>query len=358
MTISLLNELLLKIMEVGASDLHLSVGAFPAVRRKGVIEFQRNLPKITQNDIEGIISAIAHKEMKEELIKNNNCAFSYAIPHRGRFRVCIYKQRGTYFITFRVSNFNTPTKEALRLPDETDKLFSIDSGLILITGTKGSGTTSTSAYIIDKFRKERKCHIVTIEDPIEYLFNHDKSIISQMEVGIDVNNMYTGIEVALKDNADIIYLSSIMDVPTIRLALEAARSGKIVVTTMDIPGVVEVIRSIIDIFPSESANYIRALLSQSIKCIISQQLVPDIEGNMIPICEVLYGVKAVANLIRENKIVQIDKVLETSLKIDMLSKDNHLLKLYRRGLISEEILKDFAQNWDVLSMSIAKIDER
>ena len=354
MTIDQLNELLLICIEKGASDVHLSVGAHPAVRIKGEIAFLIKVPKLTQENIFQLISSIVRKEYSSELEEKKNCSFSYAIPGKGRFRVCVYKQRGTYFITFRVNNFLTPTKEKLRLPDETDTVFGIDSGLILVTGPKSSGRTSTCSYIINALRQKNKKYIVTVEDPIEYLYSHDASIISQMEVGIDINDMYSGIGVAMRNSADVIYLSSMMDTQTIRAALEAARSGKIVVTTMDVLGVVDVIRNIVDSFPPDNANYIRTLLAQSLKCVISQQLIPDVNNDLIPLCEVLYGVKSVANLIRENKIVQIEKVIATGSKVDMLSKDNHLKTLYKNNLISIEILKDFCDDWKTLSMSLAK----
>lgn len=349
-----LNQILSKCMEESASELHLSVGANPAVRKQGKIFFLTDLPRVTQEDMADILSNLLNDIHRAELAANKSCAFAYAIAGKGRFRVCIYQQRGTHFITFRMSSFSVPTKEKLRLPDETDALFDIRSGMILVSGIKGSGTTSTCAYIIDKLRQTKSLYIVTIEDPIEHLFRHDKSIVSQMEVGLDVKDIYTGIKTALKDNVDVIYLSSIMDTATIRLAFEAARSGKLVITTMDILGVEEIVRNILEIFPNDSSNYMRTLLSESLKCVISQQLIPDVNGSLIPLCEVLYGVKAVSNLIRENKIIQVKQMLQTGSKINMLSKDNHLKKLYKSGDISIDVLKDFAEDWQTLSLSLAK----
>jgi twitching motility protein PilT len=326
----------------------------PAIRKRGEIMFLNNLPRITQDDMGEILSNITRKEHLAELESKKSSAFAYAIAGKGRFRVCVYQQRGTYFITFSVGSFNIPTKESLRLPGQTDALFDMRSGMILITGPKGSGTTSTCSYIIDTLRRTKSYHIVTIEDPIEHLFSHDKSIVSQMEVGLDVSDIYSGIETALRDNADVIYLSSIMDTRTIRLAFEAARSGKLVITTMDILGVEEVIRNLIEVFPSDNTNYMRTLISQSLKCVISQQLIPDINGDLIPLCEVLYGVRAVSSLIRENKIVQIKQILQNSLKINMLSKDNHLIKLVQSGDISTDTAQNFATDWQTVSISLAK----
>ena len=354
MNVSQLNQILLKCVDVSASDLHLSVGMYPAIRIKGVITFFSNAKRITQEDITEILKGILREEHRIELESKKSCAFAYAIAGKGRFRVCIYQQRGTYFITFSVGSFSVPTKESLRLPSETDEVFDIRSGLILVTGSKGSGTTSTCSYIIDMMRKTKNYHIVTIEDPIEHLFSHDKSIVSQMEVGLDVKDIYTGIEIALRDKADVIYLSSMMDIRTIRLAFEAARAGKLVVTTMDILGVEEVIRNMLEVFPPDITNYMRTLISQSLACVISQQLIPDVNGDLIPLCEVLYGVKAVSSLIRENKIVQIKQVLQNSLKIKMLSKDNHLKKLVQAGDISAETAQNFASNWQTLSLSLAR----
>jgi twitching motility protein PilT len=352
-----LNDLLLNCIEQGASDLHLSVGTYPAMRKRGEIEFLADLERMTQESMAELLSGIMQKRYLTELANTKNCAFAYAIPGKGRFRVSVYQQRGTFCLTFRAGNFSAPTREKLRMPEETQALFEIKSGLILISGPKGSGTTSTCSYIIDVLRQTKKYKIVTIENPIENLFSHDNSIVSQMEVGLDVKDMHTGIEIALRDNADVIYLSSMMDTDTIRLALEAARSGTIVIATMDILGVEDVIRNTIDVFPAESTNYIRTLLAQSLKCVISQQLITDINGDLIPLCEVMYGVRAVENLIRENKVVQINQVLQTGSKINMLSKDNHLKKMYKAGQISVDVLKDFATDWKSLSLSMAKDNE-
>ena len=357
MNVSQLNEILLKCVEVSASDLHLSVGMFPAIRRRGEIRFLSSAQKITREDITVLLSDILSDEHRIELETKKSCAFAYAIPGKGRFRVCVYQQRGTYFITFGVGSFSIPSKENLRLPNETDALFDIRSGMILVTGSNGSGTTSTCSYIVDMLRKTKNYHIITIEDPIEHLFSHDKSIVSQMEVGLDVKNIHTGIEIALRDKVDVIYLSSMMDTHTIRLAFEAARSGKLVITTMDILGVEEVIRNLLEVFPSDVTNYMRTLISQSLKCVLSQQLIPDVNGNLLPLCEVLYGVKAVSSLIRENKIIQIKQVLSNSLKINMLSKDNHLKKLVQAGDISIDTAKDFATDWQALSLSLARKKE-
>ena len=357
MTKEAFQKLLLEVVNKGLTDLHFSVGAFPAVRKSGEVHFLDEYPQITAKDVDTIIQMTIKEEVMVELTKSNNAAYAYSIPGKGRFRVCVYRQRGTYAITFRVSNFNAPDKDVLRLPNEIDHVFTLDSGLVLVAGTKNSGVTTTCSYILDHLRTSKRCHIVTIENPIEYLYSHDKSVVSQMDVGLDVADMKTGIDIAIKDNADVIYLSEMIDTQTIRLALEAARAGKLVISTMDIFGSVDVIRNIIEVFPSESANYIRTLLSQSLTAIISQQLVPDTEGGLIPLCEVVYGIRAVANLIRENKIVQIDKVIENSSKTNMLSKDSHLKRLFINNQISIETLKDFADNWNALSVSVTKKSE-
>jgi len=353
-----LQQLLMEITGQGTTDLHLSVGAVPAVRTNGEVRFLSRESIITMADMDAIIRRIVKPEMLDELNKNNNLAFAYSIPGKGRYRVIAYRQRGTFAITFRASNFTVPDKAKLRLPDETDGIFALESGLVLVTGTKNSGVTTTCSYILDRMRTTKRCHIVTIENPIEYLYSYDKSIVSQMDVGLDVPDMQTGIEIALKDNADVIYLSEMIDTKTIRLALEAARSGKLVISTMNIFGASDVIRNIIDIFPSETSNYIRTLLSQSLKCILSQQLIPDRDGGLIPLCEIAYGIKAISNLIRENKILQIDKVIANSETTNMLSKDNHLVRLFKSNLITSETLKDLADDWNSVSILVSKGSEK
>lgn len=241
------------------------------------------------------------------------------------------------------------------MPDEVENAFSIDSGLIIITGPIGSGRSSTSAYFLDRIRQEKACFIDTIEDPIEYLFRHDKSVINQMEVGIDVPDLLKGLNIALKNYSDVIFISSLIDKDVIKLALESARAGKLVIGVMSVLGVEEAIRNIIDIFPKENINYIRSLLSNSLKCVISQQLIPATDKNYLPLCEILYGIQAVSNLIKENKIPQLSHIIENSHARGMLSVDNHLASLVAQNMITTETAKAFAQNWSVLSQKILTI---
>jgi len=349
-----LDELLLKCIELEATDLHFTVGAYPAVRIHGSIKFLKTHDKVTTNDVDTIMNLIVPQNKINKDDKFNSSTFSYSIAGRGRFRVNIYKQRGSYCASFRIGNFYSPTKEQLRLPDEIDEVFNITHGLIIITGPIGSGKTSTSAYILDRIRQEKPYFIDTIEDPIEFLFKHDKSVINQMEVGIDVGSMLDGLNIALKNYSDVIFLSEMVDKDVIKLALEATRAGRIIIGVMQVQGVENVIRNIVDTFPNEHSNYIRLLLSHSLRCVISQQLITDIEGNSIPLCEILYGIKAPANLIRENKISQISKVIESSESRHMLSTDSHLTQMYNKGYITLDTAKDFATNWNTLSQKLVK----
>lgn len=350
-----LDSLLLKCIELNGTDLHFSVGAYPAVKIYGKVKFLRTDSRVSVSDVKNIASIIIPDEIKRNKDECDNCTFPYSIVGQGRFRVNLFKQRSSYSASFRIGNFYCPTKEQLRLPDEIDSAFSIDSGLIIITGPIGSGRSSTGAYFLDRIRQEKASFIDTIEDPIEYLFKHDKSVINQMEVGIDVPNLLSGFNIALKNYSDVIFISSLIDKDVIKLALESARAGKIVIGVMSVLGVEEAIRNIIDIFPNENINYIRSLLSNSLKCVISQQLIPDTNKSYLPLCEILYGIQAVSNLIKENKIPQLSHIIENSQARGMLSVDNHLASLVAQNMITAETAKAFAQNWSVLSQKILTI---
>ncbi|MEX1376318.1 MAG: ATPase, T2SS/T4P/T4SS family [Eubacteriales bacterium] len=349
-----LDNLLLSCIELNGTDLHFSVGAYPAVRIHGEVKYLKTEQRVMTEDVENIMEFIVPVGKFNDYDDFHNSTFSYSIAGKGRFRVNIFKQRNSYCASFRIGNFYCPSKEELRLPDEIDNVFTITSGLIIISGPIGSGRTNTGAYILDKMRQEKAYFIDTVEDPIEFLFRHDKSVINQMEIGIDVAGILDGLKISLKNYSDVIFLSSFVDKDVIKMALEATRAGRIIIAVGEVQGVEEVLRSIVDIFPNEQANYIRTLLSHSIKCIISQQLIPDVEDNPIPLCEILYGIKAATNLIRENKIPQISRVLEASESKHMLSIDNHLTKLYNDGHITIDTAKDFSQNWNVLSQKLVK----
>ena len=349
-----LDNLLLNCIELNGTDLHFSVGAYPAVRIGGKVKYLKTENRILMDDVENIMEFIVPVGKFNDYDDFHNSTFSYSIAGKGRFRVNIFKQRNSYCASFRIGNFYCPTKEELRLPDEIDNVFSITSGLIIISGPIGSGRTSTGAYILDRLRQEQAYFIDTVEDPIEFLFRHDKSVINQMEVGIDVAGILDGLKIALKNYSDVIFISSFVDKEVIKLVMEATRAGRIIIAVSEVQGVEEVIRSMVDIFPNEQGNYIRTLLSHALKCVISQQLIPDVNGKPIPLCEILYGIKAASNLIRENKIPQIFRVLEASESRHMLSIDNHLAKLYNEGLITVDTAKDFCQNWNVLSQKLVK----
>ena len=349
-----LDNLLLSCIELNGTDLHFSAGAYPAVKIDGEVEYIKTEQRVEADDVESIMEFIIPFGKFDDYEQFHNSTFSYSVQGKGRFRVNIFKQRNTYCATFRVGNFYIPTIEQLRLPEELNDIFDIKSGLIIVSGTRVSGRTATSAYILDRIRQEKAYFIDTIEDPIEFLYKHDKSVINQIEVGIDVPSIFEGLQIALRNYSDVIFISSLVDMEVIRLVLEAARAGKIIIAVTEVEGVEEVIKNIIDIFPNESANYIRTLLSSSLKCVVSQRLIPDYHGDSVPLCEVMYGIKAVSNLIRENKIPQIKKVIEMSESRNMLSTDNHLAKLHNKGMITAETAKDFAEDWNTLSQKLVR----
>lgn len=262
--------------------------------------------------------------------------FSFAVPGLARFRVNAYRQRGSAAAVIRVVSFDIPDWQALGIPREVMDLARVHGGMVLVTGTAGSGKTTTQACIIDRINKERECHIVTLEDPIEYLHRHKKSIVSQREVTIDTQDYLSALRACVRQAPDVILLGEMRDAQTIHTALSAAETGHLVIATLHTRGAVNAIDRIIDAFPSTQQTQVRVQLATVLHSVVSQQLVPDVQGGMVPACEVLHLNNAVRSMIRDNRNHQIDNAIASGGKEGMVSMDQALAALYREGKISRE----------------------
>ena len=336
-------------VEHEASDLFFVAGKAVCEKREGHIypmTEQRLMPADTEAAITGMYAA-AQRPM-DALLQRGDDDFSFAVPGLARFRVNTYRQRGSMAAVIRVVSFDIPDAQQWRIPEAVMALAEQTSGMILVTGTAGSGKTTTQACIIDRINRTRDCHIVTLEDPIEYLHRHQKSIVSQREVTIDTKDYLSALRACVRQAPDVILLGEMRDAETMHTAMAAAETGHMVIATLHTKGAVNAIDRIIDMFPSTQQTQVRVQLATVLKTVVSQQLVPDTEGTMLPVCEIMHMNSAIRSMIRDNKNHQIDNAIASSSREGMISMDQALAKLYREGTITKETALLYADKPDQL----------
>ncbi len=333
-------ELLKATVHNGASDLHITVGVPPIIRVDGAIKpVTPDAPKITPDISKAMIYSILNDLQKREFEEKWDLDFSIGVSKVGRFRVNIHLQRGTVAGAFRYISSEIKTLQELGLPEILGTLALKQKGLILVTGATGSGKSTTLASMLDLINSTYSSHIITIEDPIEYLHHHKKSVVEQREIGEDSKSFPDALRHVLRQDPDIILIGELRDLDTIASALTAAETGHLVLTTLHTNDVVQTIDRIIDVFPPYQQQQVRVQLASVIQGIICQQLVPRITGNgRVVATEVLIATPAVRALIRENKGHQIYSVLETGRALKMQTMDHALSELYNRRTISKSEL--------------------
>lgn len=347
---------LMELLNIGvsknASDVHLTVGLPPTYRIDGdlVSLIER---KLTPEDTYDLVKQALDENRMDKLDKTGEIDFSYSIPSIGRFRVNAFKQRGSYAMVLRIIPIEIPLINDLGLPPVVNELSKLPRGLILVTGPTGSGKTTTLASIINKINTERRCHIITLEDPLEYLHTHKKSIVNQREVGSDTQNFANGLRAALREDPDVILVGEMRDLETISIAITAAETGHLVLSTLHTNGAAKTIDRIVDVFPPYQQQQIRVQLSAVIEAVISQQLLPKASGSgRIAAHEVMLATPAIRNLIREGKNHQIDTSIQTGAAYSMQTMDTSLINLYRRGEITKELAITQAYNMDEVRKKI------
>lgn len=306
---------------------------------------QRLLPEDTQQ----IISEI-YQTAGRDMAHYNQAGdddFSFAVPGLARFRVNAYRQRGSAAAVIRLVSFDIPDWRAIGIPEQVMALAELTSGMILVTGTAGSGKTTTQACLIDRINRTRDCHIVTLEDPVEFLHRHQRSIVSQREIAIDTRDYLSALRACVRQAPDVILLGEMRDPETIHTALTAAETGHMIIATLHTKGAVNAVDRIIDAFPS-TQQQIRVQLATVLRTVVSQQLLPDVHGGMIPAFEIMQANNAVRSMIRENKTYQIDNAISTGAKDGMLSMDQSIQSLYRQGRIDKRTALAFADRPDMM----------
>ncbi len=339
-------DMLTRTSQAGASDLHITVGSPPVIRVNGELQFLEETV-LTANNVEELVKQLlVSKQMTLSDVKKE-LDLSFSLSGFGRFRVNIFKQRGSYSAAFRTVMNRIPSREELGLLPVIEDLCRKQRGLILVTGPTGSGKSTTLAYMINLINQERKCHIITLEDPIEFLYKHNKSIINQREIGGDVNSFADGLRAALRQDPDIILVGEMRDLETISIAVTAAETGHLVLSTLHTVGASKTIDRIVDVFPPFQQQQIKIQLSTVLEGIVSQQLLPKADGSgRIAAVEVMIANSAVRNLIREGKTFQIQNVIQTGSKLGMQTMDASLMDLFKRGLIAKETVFQYCVEVD------------
>jgi twitching motility protein PilT len=327
------------------SDIFIIAGRAITFKKDG--QFSTIGERLTPEDAKELIREIytlAQDRSMEPLLNTGDDDFSFSIPGLSRFRVNAYRQRGSYAAAIRVIAFELPNSEDLHIPDDVMELADISKGMVLITGSAGSGKSTTMACLIDRINHTREGHIITIEDPLEYLHRHDRCIVSQRELDSDTDSFLVALRAALRQSPDVILLGEMRDYETIQTALTAAETGHLLLSSLHTTGAANSIERILDVFEPNQQRQIALQLSMTLQAVVSQQLVPDVDGHNIPVFEVMKLTPAIRNMIRENKVYQIDGIISSSTQQQMRSMDQSLFDLYRQKIITKDTALKYASN--------------
>ena len=300
------------------------------------------------------IYGLAKNRDMDKVQSHGDDDFSFAIPGVSRFRASVFRQRGSLAGIIRVVRFELPDAGQLHLPDSIIGVSRLTKGMVLVTGPAGSGKSTTLACIIDEINSTRNAHVITLEDPIEYLHRHKQSVVTQREIVTDTDSYVTGLRASLRQAPDVILLGEMRDYETISIAMTAAETGHLILSTLHTVGAANTIDRVIDAFPPNQQQQIRTQLAMVLDAVISQQLIPTVDGGVQPAFEIMFLNNAIRNMIRESKIHQIDGVIATSQEEGMVSMDNSLIKLYRDGVISRENAAAYSSNSELMEKKLAR----
>lgn len=338
----------------GASDIFIIAGLPVTWRTNGKIHHMdgaKLMPEETENYVKEIYS-LAGGRRADILETTGDDDFSFAIQGLSRFRVNAYRQRGSLSAVVRVITFALPEPENIGIPEKVIELGKLTKGLVLVTGPAGSGKSTTLACIVNEINNTQEKHIITLEDPIEYLHRHARSVVSQREINLDTESYVTALRASLRQSPDVILLGEMRDYETIEVAMTAAETGHLVISTLHTIGAANTIDRIIDVFPANQQRQIAVQLSMVLQAVVSQQLVPGVDGRLLPVFEIMTVNPAIRNMIRDSKVPQIDGILYSSSKPEMISMDASLLRLHREKRITAETALVYATNPEMLSKKL------
>jgi twitching motility protein PilT len=331
-------ELLDVVLDRGASDLHLTVGAPPTIRLHGDLERLSDYPVMTPRALQGMIYAILPQKMRERLEQELELDMSYALPGRARFRVNVYFQRDSLGAAFRLIPYEIKTLDHLGLPSVVGDLARFPRGFVVVTGPTGSGKSTTLAGMVDIVNRERAAHIMTVEDPIEFLHKHEQCIVNQREVGADTHSFSKALKHVLRQDPDVILVGEMRDLETIATAITAAETGHLVFATLHTQDAPQTIDRIIDVFPPHQQQQVRVQLATTLQGVVTQQLLQTADGrDRVVAVEVLICTPAVRNLIREGKVHQIYSIMQAGGRFGMQTMDQSLANLVKAGQITQQL---------------------
>ena len=342
-----LNEILQIALRSGASDIHLKAGLPPMFRIDGALVPLKDARRLPPEEIGRMAHGIMNEYQREKFKQTNEVDLAYGVPGLGRFRVNVFQQRGSLGVVLRVIPFRIQSIEQLMLPKVLEKIAAEQRGLILVTGTTGSGKSTTLAAMVDFINATETCHIMTIEDPIEFLIRDKRSIVNQREVGVDTMSFGQALKSALRQDPDVILVGEMRDLATIAAALTAAETGHLVLATLHTPNAPQTIDRIIDVFPPHQQQQVRAQLAMALEAVLCQTLAPRAgRAGRVPAVEIMIATSAVRNLIREGKTHQLLNVIQTGAQFGMCTLDQALVALYRGGVIGLEAVLEHSQSPD------------
>lgn len=347
-----LDSLLLAAARQGASDLHIAVGKRPTLRIDGSLISLQQEPILTPEDTQAMSLALLTPDLKEKLLKNGDVDFTYAFEDKARFRTNVYFQRGFLAAALRLIPADIKSLDDLHLPPILHELAKLSQGFVLVVGPAGQGKSTTLAALLDEINHNRMDHIITVEDPIEYLFVQDKSIISQREVTTDSPDFHRALRAILRQDPDVLMIGEMRDQESIATAMTAAETGHLVFSTLHTNSAAQTIDRIIDSFPPEQQSQAASQFAATLVAIVSQRLIPKVDGGRAPAAEIMIANPAIRNLIREKKFFQIDLVIETSLQEGMITLNRSLMDLVRRKEVSLETALTYSLNPSELKLLI------
>ncbi len=342
-------DILKTAVEKKASDIFFVVGQPITYKIENTLE-KHDDQKLWVDDTKRITDGLYElaKRDNKRFVTTGDDDFSVSVAQVGRFRVNVFKQRGSCSAVLRVVNFSLPNYEEMGIPDTVMNLANLKKGLVLVTGAAGSGKSTTISYIIDRINETRNCHILTLEDPIEFLHKHKKSIVSQREINLDSESYAKALRAGMRQSPDVILVGEMRDLETIEIAMTAAETGHLVLSTLHTVGVSNAIDRIIDVFPAAQQQQMRFQMSMVLQAIVSQQLVPGINGKQVPAFEILKANNAIRTLIREGKGHQIASAMQASGKTEMITMDRCLAAMYKYGQIEAEVAMDYSTEPDAM----------
>lgn len=346
-----LNNLLQQAIDLKASDLHLVVGVPPTLRIDGELKSIQTAGLLSPEIVADALKQVLTSEQLERLTVNKEIDFSLAFSDKARFRVNAYTQKGSFAAAFRRIPLEIPSFDSLKLPKIAHSFTNLRQGLILVTGPTGHGKSTTLAAIIDEINRSRSVHIVTIEDPIEFVFKPVRSIISQREMRSDTHSWQVALRSVLREDPDVVLVGEMRDFETISAAMTIAETGHLVFGTLHTNSAAQTVDRIVDVFPEDQQNQVRLQLSSILEAVFSQRLISAIGGGRVVAHELMLGTNAIKTSIREGKTHQIDSIIQTSLEIGMSTLENSLASLVKSGQISLEV----AQEWTVRPEELSRL---